>query len=209
MSWQEERQKLRDRIAAELARLGVSVDSTFIPYSQSKNKAKKWRSLNWKVRLKLHDRVICETDYAAGEGHCPAYNQADAMQPRRKTIEPFWDRIDYEIEHGFESMKGAGGGSLIGMARMRPRKEPDASGRRGYEKIPILPDTLDVVASLVQDARVLDHSDFESWASDTGSDPDSRADEAVYRACLDIALKLRSGLGAELLIELEKLFEQW
>jgi len=208
VSWQEERQKLNEHIDAELARLGVSADSTFIPYSQSRNKGE-WRSLNWKVRLKVRGRIVCESDYCAGEAHCPAYDQSQSMTPRKSMIDPYWDRIDYEIEHGFQARKGAQGGSTIGMAKMVPKKEPDAAGRYGYEKVPILPDTKSVVSSLMSDACVLDYPNFEEWADDTGGDRDSRKEEKIYRTCLKLALELRSGLGAELLAELQKLFQDW
>jgi hypothetical protein len=62
---------------------------------------------------------------------------------------------------------------------------------------PILPDACDVLYSLAGDASVLDYSEFENWASDFGYDADSRKAEAIYRACLGTALKLRNGLGED------------
>jgi hypothetical protein len=53
----------------------------------------------------------------------------------------------------------------------------------------------DVLASLVMDSSAIDYSTYEEWAGDCGHDPDSRKGEAIYRACLEIALKLRNGLG--------------
>jgi len=69
---------------------------------------------------------------------------------------------------------------------------------------PILPDACDVLYSLASDASVLDYSEFENWASDFGYDTDSRKAEAIYRACLDTALKLRNGLGDAGLRALQK-----
>lgn len=57
------------------------------------------------------------------------------------------------------------------------------------------PDMADVVASLVMDASVLDAGGFEEWANEYGYDTDSRSAEAIYRACLDITLRLRAGIG--------------
>ena len=37
-----------------------------------------------------------------------------------------------------------------------------------------------------------------------GYDPDSRKAEGIYRACLELALKLRNGLGEKLLAELRE-----
>lgn len=59
----------------------------------------------------------------------------------------------------------------------------------------ILPKVEDVLYSLAQDAGAIDARDFEDWASDFGLDTDSRQAEATYRACLEIALKLRAALG--------------
>jgi hypothetical protein len=77
-------------------------------------------------------------------------------------------------------------------------------GRR-HSKLgpPILPNTLDVVSSLVLDADVFNYARFEDWADSTGYDPDSRKHERIYRQCLEIALALRIGLGEALLSELQ------
>ena len=54
------------------------------------------------------------------------------------------------------------------------------------------PDLRDIVYSLVMDSDVIDYPSFEEWASNFGYETDSRKAEAIYRACLDIALKLRA-----------------
>jgi hypothetical protein len=56
------------------------------------------------------------------------------------------------------------------------------------------PDTIDVIYSLVSDFNVLDYASFGEWACEFGYE-DSRKGELIYRACLEIALKLRSGIG--------------
>jgi hypothetical protein len=55
-----------------------------------------------------------------------------------------------------------------------------------------------------RDSEVIDHPNFESWASEIGYDADSRKAESIYRACLEIALKLRSALGDRGLKELRE-----
>jgi hypothetical protein len=57
------------------------------------------------------------------------------------------------------------------------------------------PNTIDVVYSLVSDSNALDYASFEDWACEFGYDKDSRKGESIYKACLEIALKLRSGIG--------------
>lgn len=56
---------------------------------------------------------------------------------------------------------------------------------------------------------MLDSSTFEEWANEFGYDPDSRKAEVIYRACLEIALKLRNGLGEDRLRDLRELFTDY
>ena len=56
----------------------------------------------------------------------------------------------------------------------------------------INPSAVDVLASLIIDADVLNYGSFEEWASEFGYDLDSRSAEKAYRDCLDIALKLKA-----------------
>jgi hypothetical protein len=56
---------------------------------------------------------------------------------------------------------------------------------------------------------VLDSGSFEEWAADYGFDTDSRKAETTYRACLDIALKLRNGIGEDGLRKLQEAFQDY
>ncbi len=132
----------KEEIQAFMAENKVTIESEFVPWSQSRNKGEKHRSLNWRIRLLHAGRTILETDYSAGVAHCPSYRQG------RRTVD-------------------------------------------------IAPDACDVIASLSMNSRVLDCSSFEEWAGEFGYDVDSRKAESIYRACLEIALKLRNGLGEE------------
>ena len=142
----------KEKIQAFMAENKVTIESEFVPWSQSRNKSEKHRSLNWRIKLLHADRTILETDYSAGIAHCPSYRQG------RQTAD-----VERETE----------------------------TGRR------IAPDACDVIASLSMDSSVLDCSSFEEWAGEFGYDVDSRKAESIYRACLEIALKLRNGLGEE------------
>ncbi len=64
------------------------------------------------------------------------------------------------------------------------------------------PDVVDVVSSLCIDSDVLNAGGFEEWASEYGYEVDSRKAEAIYRACLDIGLKMRAAIGGAALAEL-------
>ncbi len=160
-----------------IAKLGLTVTSEFIPFSQSRNAKEKHKSLNWKVTLNKDSRAILTTDYSAGSGHAPSYKQSDNTVNRAKQVE-------YECETGRNANYGA-----------RDKN--------------ITPNATDVIASLVMDSSVLDESSFEDWASSLGYETDSRKAEAIYRACLDIALKLRNGIGESGLSELREAFQDY
>ena len=165
------------------ARAGVTMEAVFVPFSKSRNAkpgkdGKAWRSLNWRIRL-FHRRAsapILETDYAQGEGYAPAYKAA--RNPLRMTIDES-RALSIELEEGFT-----------------------ASPRHAFRKRIPAPSIGDVLQSLARDADALDYADFEEWAAEYGYDADSRSAESIYRACLEIATKLRAGLGASLLAEI-------
>lgn len=175
-------------LANVIARLGLKVEAVFVPFGQSRNAkadAKPSdRSLNWKVTLRRYDldantrqptsysRDILWADYQAGIAHCPSYKRlkCDGM---RWTLEQS-EAIEYETEKG----------------KAAPRRASMPIGGKAIE-----PNAVDVIYSLVRDSDVLDYGTFEDWASEFGYDSDSRKAESIYRSCLEIALKLRNGIG--------------
>ncbi len=163
----------KESILACAESLGLTMTAEFVPFSKSRNAGEKHKSLNWRVTLHKGGRAFLTTDYSAGVAHAPSY-------PFSKTTDGA-DALAYEVEHG--------------KAVLRPGQRPDVFGIRG--KFPILPDFADVLHSLSMDASVLDHPTYETWAGDYGFDPDSRKGETTYRACLEIALKMRGALGDE------------
>lgn len=172
----------RDRILNVARDLGLSMTSEFVPFSHSRNKAEKHPSLNWIVTLLIgHGKVeggraILTTDYMAGSGHCPSYKQQHFGTGSYLQNEA----VKWECEYGKPA---------------RVLANTNIAALLGSK--PLQPDMADVLYSLVSDADVLDISSFEEWASDLGYDTDSRQAEKTYRACLDIALKLRNGLSEE------------
>jgi hypothetical protein len=74
---------------------------------------------------------------------------------------------------------------------------------------PILPKMEDVLSSLILDAEVLNYSTFEEWADNMGYNPDSRKHETIYIACLKMGLKLRNGLGDEIIKQLQELLQDY
>lgn len=157
-----------ETIEATAADLGLTVKAEFVPWSLSRRAGEKGPSLNWKVTLVRNGRAVLTTDYSAGAGHCPSY------KPGRQSVDDA-ARLKQECESGRSMLsRGLGGRSQR-----------------------ILPKTADVLASLVMDADALERGTFEEWAGDFGYDTDSRTAEGIYRACLEIGLKLRNGLGED------------
>ncbi len=169
----------KETIEAAAADLGITMQAEFVPWSKSRNASEKHRSLNWRVSLLKNGKAFITTDYSAGVGHCPSYKQNDKTEEGSLLIA-------FECEHGKK------GRFLASVDRVMSTEKP------------INPAFADVVHSLVSDSDVIDHPTYESWASDLGYDADSRKGEAIYRACLDIALKLRSAIGEEGLAKLRE-----
>lgn len=177
----------RAAIQAAVDDLGLTVSRTFIPFSQSRNKDEKHRSLNWRVTVSKGGREILTTDYSAGIAHCPSYIKSVKALGGHNSVMRH-EAIAFECEQGNEA-RPIGSGMLKGKS--------------------LEPDALDVLYSLVMDAGAIDHGNFESWAGDYGYDTDSRSAEKIYRDCLEIALKLRSAIGDEGLRVLQEAFQDF
>lgn len=172
-------QQVIERVAAELK---LTMTTVFVPFSKSRNakprngKDTRWRSLNWKVTLLRDGREILTTDYGAGEGHCPSSKASVRRLGSHHSI--MRDQaIAWECENGYEAHVMEGINHIMGRGK------------------PLQPSFTDVVHSLVSDADVINYNGFEDWASNFGYDPDSRNGEAIYKACLEISLKLRNAIG--------------
>jgi len=166
-------QSPREKLAAVIAELGLTVSAEFVPYSLSRNRGEKHRTLNWQVTLQRNGRDLFTTDYSAGIAHCPAYKKLKMGGFTRETMEQR-EAITFETEKGREYRRG----SIIGIGGPA-----------------IMPDPVDVIWSLSRDSDVLESGSFEDWAGELGYDADSRSAESTYRACLGIALKLRAAIG--------------
>lgn len=179
----------KQELEAFMEKHKITVHSEFVPWSKSRNykpDAKLGdRSLNWRVTVRQGGFDILTTDYSAGIGHCPSY------KPMARATNDYASAIKYETEKGHPAFVTSGG---------NVKRSSNAQ---------ITPDPCDVLYSLAFDSRVLNYSGFEEFANELGYDPDSRKAEAIYRACLDIALKLRNGLGETVLAELHTAAEDY
>lgn len=171
----------KQELEQAIADLGITVDSTFVPWSQSRNKGEKHRSLNWLVTVKVKGRDVLTTDYMAGVGHCSERTLAQRDPYIKRQMETL------ETEKGQEARYMQSGDWVSSV-----------TGKR------LLPDPVDVLYSLALDSDALDYATFEEWADNLGYDADSRSAEAIYRTCLETALKLRSALGDVVLAKLRE-----
>lgn len=174
----------KEQILQVAGELGLTMTAEFVPFSQSRNKAEKMPSLNWRVTISRtvfnggligKEYEVLTTDYMAGCAHAPGYKQGDRSVMRDEVVR-------WECENGFA-------GNWFDNANIY--RDIRKSGK------PIKPDFADVLYSLGMDYDVLNASNYEDWGNDCGYDPDSRKGEAIYRACLDIALKLRNAIGED------------
>lgn len=185
----------KTEILSFLDKHNLKIEAEFVPWSASRNfdpqkvKHPEQKSLNWKVKLLYGGRTVIETDYMAGIGHSPAYNAARKIG--RGIALADVSAVDGEVEKGYRHRLSAG-------EMVFPKRD---------EKL--LPDPCSVIHSLLLDGDAIDHPSFESWAGDFGYDTDSRKAEATYRICLDMGLRLRNGLGEDLLRQLREVFQDY
>ena len=177
--------------AEAIAALGLTVTAVFVPFSQSPYKADKKPSLNWRVTVQRFGRDVLTCNYNAAAGWCPASRTKPPASYTKPDSEWVRDACRAECEKG------------------RAVKTILRSGEALFYGTPIMPEPLDVLYCLNSDADALNYATFEAWASETGVSPDSRSGEAVYRACLEIGLKLRAALGDAGLTALNEILQDY
>jgi hypothetical protein len=174
-------------LEATLQAAGLSISCEFVPFSRSRNAAEKLPSLNWRVTVYMLSGVVLTTDYGQGSAYAPSYKPT--FTSRRTLADQDRDlMVAWECETG---------GHAIGV---RHTGTVEAYGSLSKKVSP--PTAADVLYSLLSDASAIDSPTYEDWADDYGYDRDSRKGEAIYRACIEIGLKLRAALGEPLLSEL-------
>jgi len=163
----------------EARAFGLFTKCDFVPQSASRNAKEKNPTLNWRVyvfrRVGDENRIVLACDYSQGIAHLPGYS---------KEPHGYWNTIE-------------------GRNRIERAVETGRDGRTGglgiyTSEIPA-PPLADVLSSLLLDASAIDEGSFEDWAASLGYDPDSRKAEAIWKACVETGLKLRSALGDEIL----------
>lgn len=203
METNQETENYAGKRAEIIAREKLTIEAVFVPWSQSRNAGKKTErkftdttpvldmSLNWKIRLKHNGREIITTDYSAGCGHIPDYR----FQEKSKAYHDYILSV-CEIGKYISIPKNADmfrylNNSFLKALRIKP------------------PDSESVLYSLIMVSSVLDAGGFDNWSEDLGYDTDSREAEKIYKACLEIALKIRAGLGDKVITELQDAFTDY
>lgn len=184
-----------EEIDKALESLDIEYSAEFVPWNQSRNKDEDTPSLNWKVTLK-RGGVELTTDYMQGIGHLDE-KAVDAQagvtplpnQDRRRLPEILSAEIVIAIEG----------------KQPTPKRQPSTVFLHKMKPVPA-PLLRDVMSCLLLDYSVLDAGGFEDWADELGYDTDSRKAEAIYRACIEIALKIRA-MFADSVHELSNLQE--
>lgn len=165
--------------------LALHMDATFVPRSQTDNAATTKlheMQIHWKVRIYRENRSAdITTSYGMGIGHLP---KAVKVPVSHASADQFSATIK-TLETGRYYSRG---GQLSALPS---------------------PSIADVLYALVQDSEVMDYGSFEDWAANLGFDADSRKAESIYRACLDIGLKLRRMLSDAELTKLREAFQDY
>lgn len=165
-----------ETLEREAGAIGLFIECEFVPWSRSRNAKEERPSVNWRIQLKRSRGVgespswlIWEGDYTQGSGH-------------------------------LKTPKGFNPGRLDGDAAVRQACET----KKGFWGRTVIPDVFvvepalsEILHCLLVDASAIDEGSFEDWAESLGYDSDSRKAEAMWRACVELGLKLRSALGDE------------
>lgn len=142
--------------------------------------------LRYTVDILYKGRKVLTSPYSMGIGHIP---KDSAPRGQRGWTR---DRVQW-ITEVMKTGKAGGWSETFGPLNTKP----------------ILPKLKDVMYCLCSDAQVLNSGGFEDWANEYGYDTDSRKAEDTYRECLDLALKLKAGVGVTLLESLQTAFQDY
>lgn len=174
--------KQPETLKAAVDALGLTYSAEFVPFSKSRNAKKVQRpgdlSLNWRVAVSKGRHSII-TDYMQGIANIPGHKQSAFG---RVSVDEF-EGIKYACEQG---------------------KIPCSVGPLPRNKPIPAPELHEVMYSLLMDSSAIDSATYEEWAGDYGYSEDSREGERIYRACLEIGLKLRAMLGDKVLQQLRE-----
>jgi hypothetical protein len=163
--------------------LGIVPDlemvATHVPTSYDPNSEE--MPVKWKIKIK-RGRSEMETDYSTGIGHVVGYYKLIGL------------KTSIHNTRSVAELLWTGKKTMVDPGKFISLKTPTLD---------------DVMHCLISDADTIDYPNFEDWANCFGYEADSRSAEKIYRACLEIGLKLRSMLGDEKLRQLRDNFQDF
>lgn len=163
-----EQEETRRTMADYCRDKGITVTCEPIP-ARTDGSADDWdaSAFHWRVTLHRGERTLI-TEYSRGSAHATL-----------KRV-PEWMPGEWVICHRNE---------------LRPTRAYGRGVRVWCKVTPTPPTVEDVLDSLRSDAATVQWCTFADWCRDLGYDTDSRTAERIYRACQDIATRLRVFLG--------------
>jgi hypothetical protein len=186
---------MNDQLQTFIDSLGLAYKAGFVPFSKSRNdkpvKTASDLSINWRITL-MRDGKELATDYSQGIGHLP---HGLGNYGNRLSVDQF-----NAIHHACNTGMAPSSGNISNTTASRWNP---GQWRAKLEA----PKLTDVLYSLVMDSDAIEAGDFEEWADTFGYDKDSRSAEKLYKACLELGLKLRQLVGNANLDKLRELFE--
>jgi hypothetical protein len=151
----------KEELLAFADEYGVKAQFTFVPFSFSRNKEQKHRSLNWVVLLEIRGKHLSSFDYSQGMGHAPCHQKNSGFHGKS-----IYDRNKRHEAEVFESEKG-----LIAV---------QFGG--GTKRIPP-PAIEDILCCLAMDSYILDALDFDEWLAEMGGEYFKGAHGVYERGC--------------------------
>lgn len=185
----EEQENTLDQVLQDA---GLTLEATFVPWEQSRNKHEKEHSLNWLITLVKKDGQRMTVDYMQGIAHVPGYQ--------------FHGRTPYDQRENHRLCRKS---CRTGKTYRHP-KNGHYNNHCNWTTDTIPPPKIkDVMYSLISDASVLDYRTYEEWASDFGYDPDSRSGEKAYQLCLQQSLSLKALIGWSMIEALRAAYQDY
>jgi hypothetical protein len=149
-----------------------------------------WQGIGYVVKVMNNGKEILTTDYRLGVGHIDLNGKVPSgLSSEEAGFLVAWRRKT------FANFKNKQLQTEIACKLAKAQK--------------VVPKADDVIYSLLYDSDAIDYPTFEDWADCMGYDKDSRKAESIYRACLEIGLKMRAALGDKGLADLREQFQDY
>lgn len=166
----------------------------FVPFSVSRNRQEKLKSLNYIVSLQS-DKNVLSTDYMKGQGHL----QIELTGKSNCHISVQKRDLQREINEACE----------IGRYKSYAFQDVRISRVNGKSAAFPVPSIDEVLFALNCDSDVNNYSDFTDWADCMGYDSDSITAKNIYDACQKIAKDFNKLLTASQRTELAELLQDY